>query len=98
MHAAYVNGLREGVIHEKPLIMGDNGRNCSGDDDEMFSSSLLPLDLTDEMNIAIKSCISSTTHDSTKDLKRLGQERHAFKFTQIALLELLNKMSKLALK
>ncbi|KAL8491666.1 hypothetical protein ACS0TY_023311 [Phlomoides rotata] len=64
---AYVNGLREGIIHEKALIMGENGR---GD--------LFPLDLTDEMNIAIKSCIASTTQDATKDLKRLGLERAAY--------------------
>lgn len=72
MHAAYVNGTREGIIYEEPLIMGGNGRNRG--DDEM-PSSLFPLDLTDEMNLAMKACISSANHDENKELKRLGLER-----------------------
>lgn len=53
--------------------MGENGRKY--DDDDEISSSLFPLDLTDEMNLAMKSCIASTNYDATKDLKRLGLER-----------------------
>lgn len=70
--AAYVNGTREGIIHEKPLIMGENGIRNNNED----SSSLFPLDLTDEMNLAMKACLASTNNqDITKELKRLGLER-----------------------
>ncbi|XP_047983250.1 fatty acyl-CoA reductase 2, chloroplastic-like [Salvia hispanica] len=73
---AYVNGIREGIIYEKPLIMGENGRKH--DDNDEISSSLFPLDLTDEMNLAMKACIASKEHDTTKELKRLGLERAAY--------------------
>lgn len=53
-------------------MMGENGRNRG--DDEM-PSSLFPLDLADEMNLAMKACISSANHDENKELKRLGLER-----------------------
>ncbi|KAL0432839.1 UNVERIFIED_CONTAM: Fatty acyl-CoA reductase 2 [Sesamum latifolium] len=72
---AYVNGRREGLIFEKPLSMGENGRK----EDDETSSSLFPrLDVTDEINFAMKSCIASTEYNSTKNLKRLGLERAAF--------------------
>ncbi|KAL0432838.1 UNVERIFIED_CONTAM: Fatty acyl-CoA reductase 2 [Sesamum latifolium] len=35
-------------------------------------------DVTDEIILAMKSCIASTEYDSTKNLKRLGLERAAF--------------------
>ncbi|KAI3459883.1 hypothetical protein Pfo_016546 [Paulownia fortunei] len=86
---AYVNGRREGVINEKPLVMGEHGRN----EDDDISSSWFPgidvtdeinwrkeddetkLDVTDEIKLAMKSCIASTDYDATKDLERLGLER-----------------------
>ncbi|XP_011074249.1 fatty acyl-CoA reductase 2-like [Sesamum indicum] len=72
---AYVNGRREGIIFEKPLSMGENGKK----EDDGTSSSLFPrLDVTDEINLAMKSCIASTENDLTKNLKRLGLERAAF--------------------
>ncbi|KAL1561436.1 alcohol-forming fatty acyl-CoA reductase [Salvia divinorum] len=73
---AYVNGIREGIIYEKPLIMGENGRKH--DDNDEISSSSFPLDLTDEMNLAMKACIASNDRDTTKELKRLGLERAAY--------------------
>lgn len=54
--------------------MGENGRKH--DDNDEISSSLFPLDLTDEMNLAMKACIASKEHDTTKELKRLGLERY----------------------
>ncbi|KAK4421923.1 Fatty acyl-CoA reductase 2 [Sesamum alatum] len=72
---AYVNGRREGIIFEKPLTMGENGRK---ENDEMSSSFFPRLDLTDEINLVMKSCIASTEYDMVKDLKRLGLERAAF--------------------
>ncbi|KAH6834884.1 hypothetical protein C2S53_003884 [Perilla frutescens var. hirtella] len=72
---AYVNGIREGIIYEEPLMVGGNGRK--NDDDDEMHSSLFPLDLTDEMNLAMKACIASTNYDAAKDLKRLGLERAA---------------------
>ncbi|KAL8491662.1 hypothetical protein ACS0TY_023308 [Phlomoides rotata] len=65
---AYVNGQREGVIYEEPLIMGQNGRN---DNEEL----LFPLDLTYETSLAMKQCIASTKFDANMDLKRLAMER-----------------------
>lgn len=67
----YVNGEKEGIILEKPLIMGENGRN-----DECSSSSYPRLDVSDEINLALKSCSKATSnYDMTKDMKRLGMER-----------------------
>ncbi|KAL8487223.1 hypothetical protein ACS0TY_023770 [Phlomoides rotata] len=74
---AYVNGRKEGVIYEKPLIMGENGQNYE-DNDARISSSLFPLDLTDEMSLSMKHCIASTNVDANKDLKRLGLERASY--------------------
>ncbi|KAL0392413.1 UNVERIFIED_CONTAM: Fatty acyl-CoA reductase 2 [Sesamum radiatum] len=52
--------------------MGENGRK----EDDGTSSSFFPrLDVTDEINLVMKSCIASTEYDSTKNLKRLGLER-----------------------
>ncbi|XP_057781285.1 fatty acyl-CoA reductase 2, chloroplastic-like [Salvia miltiorrhiza] len=66
----YVNGEKEGIILEKPLIMGeinrrnkDNGETC------------LPLDVSDEINLALRSCKATSNYDMTKDMKRLGMER-----------------------
>ncbi|KAI3459882.1 hypothetical protein Pfo_016545 [Paulownia fortunei] len=73
---AYVNGKREGVIYEKPLVMGENGRE--EDQDEISSCSFPGIDVTDEIKLAMKSCIASTGSDATKELKRLGLERAAF--------------------
>ncbi|GER38654.1 fatty acyl-CoA reductase 2 [Striga asiatica] len=72
---AYVNGRKEGIIYEKPLVMGGNGRN---EEDFATSSSNWGIDLTDEMNLVMKSCVGSTEFDATKELKRLGLERAAF--------------------
>ncbi|KAI3459884.1 hypothetical protein Pfo_016547 [Paulownia fortunei] len=72
---AYVNGRREGVIYEKPLVMGEHGRN---EDDDISSSWFPGIDVTDEINLAMKSCIASSDYDGTKELKRLGLERAAF--------------------
>ncbi|KAL8491660.1 hypothetical protein ACS0TY_023306 [Phlomoides rotata] len=71
---AYVNGRKEGTIYEKALIMGENGRKeC---DDEL--ASFPPFDVADEINMILKACTSSTDHDSTKILKKLGQDRASF--------------------
>ncbi|CAA0818434.1 Fatty acyl-CoA reductase 2 [Striga hermonthica] len=72
---AYVNGRKEGIIYEKPLVMGGNGRN---EEDFATSSSNWGIDLTDEMNLVMKSCIGSIEFEATKELKRLGLERAAF--------------------
>ncbi|KAK6130585.1 hypothetical protein DH2020_035677 [Rehmannia glutinosa] len=64
---AYVNGRKEGLIYEEPLVMGGNGRNIEDG-----------IDVTDEINLAMKSCIANTDLDATKELKRLGLERAAF--------------------
>ncbi|CAA0813512.1 Fatty acyl-CoA reductase 2 [Striga hermonthica] len=72
---AYVNGRKEGMIYEKPLVMGENGRNK---EDFAKSSSNWGIDLTDEMNLVMKSCVGSTEFDATKELKRLGFERATF--------------------
>ncbi|KAK6116833.1 hypothetical protein DH2020_049463 [Rehmannia glutinosa] len=75
---AYVNGRKEGLIYEEPLVMGGNGRNIE-DDDCISSSSLFSgIDVTDEINLAMKSCIANTDLDATKELKRLGLERATF--------------------
>ncbi|XP_047978555.1 fatty acyl-CoA reductase 2, chloroplastic-like [Salvia hispanica] len=73
MSTAYVNGRREGIIYEKPLMMGENGRKH-----DEICSSLFSLDPADEMNLAMKACIASTGRDTTKELKRLGLERAAY--------------------
>ncbi|KAL0402769.1 UNVERIFIED_CONTAM: Fatty acyl-CoA reductase 2 [Sesamum radiatum] len=79
---AYVNGRKEGLILEKPLIMGENGRkemnNDDEDEDEM--SSFPGVDLADEISLAMKSTSQLSSHhhqdyDVTKNLKRLGQQR-----------------------
>ncbi|KAL0341411.1 UNVERIFIED_CONTAM: Fatty acyl-CoA reductase 2, partial [Sesamum radiatum] len=90
MSTAYVNGRKEGLILEKPLIMGENGRKVEiDDDDEMSSSSssssslccsFSRVDLADEISLAMKSlsCQGASHHqdyDVTKNLKRLGLER-----------------------
>ncbi|KAL0322792.1 UNVERIFIED_CONTAM: Fatty acyl-CoA reductase 2 [Sesamum angustifolium] len=54
--------------------MGENGRK----EDEGFFIFFPRLDVTDEINLVMKSCIASTEYDSTKNLKRLGLERAAF--------------------
>lgn len=70
VHAAYVIGRREGVVMEKPFIMGGNGRK------EDFVASSPQLDLVEEINTILKSSYaSSTDHDLTKNLKKLGQDR-----------------------
>ncbi|XP_047961898.1 fatty acyl-CoA reductase 2, chloroplastic-like [Salvia hispanica] len=67
---AYVSGKREGLIMEKPFIMGGNGRK-----EEYCVESAL-LDLVEENNLILKlSSSSSTQHDLTKNLKRLAQDR-----------------------
>ncbi|KAK6116788.1 hypothetical protein DH2020_049521 [Rehmannia glutinosa] len=71
---AYVNGRREGIMLEEPLIMGENRRKYDDDD---ISSSFPRLDVADEINMALKSSTASTDYDVTKNLKRLGQERAA---------------------
>ncbi|KAL0452868.1 UNVERIFIED_CONTAM: Fatty acyl-CoA reductase 2 [Sesamum latifolium] len=75
---AYVNGRREGLIMEKALVMGENGRkDINNDEDEMCSFPR--LDLADEISLAMKSTSHLSCHDQdydvTKNLKRLGQER-----------------------
>ncbi|KAL0368730.1 UNVERIFIED_CONTAM: Fatty acyl-CoA reductase 2 [Sesamum calycinum] len=68
---AYVNGRREGLIFENPLSMGENGRK----EDDGTSSSFFPrLDVTDEINLVMKSCIASTEYDSIKFEKTRPRE------------------------
>lgn len=64
---AYVSGKREGLILEKPLMMGENGRN---DDDGETR-----LDIDHEINLASNSSTATSNYDLTKDMKRLGMER-----------------------
>ncbi|KAL7127984.1 hypothetical protein ABFS83_14G285300 [Erythranthe nasuta] len=67
---AYVNGRREGVMLEEPLIMGDNRRK------EDCDANIPRLDISDEINLALKSCSAAASdYDVTKDLKKLGLER-----------------------
>ncbi|KAL1561438.1 alcohol-forming fatty acyl-CoA reductase [Salvia divinorum] len=67
---AYVSGKRDGLIMERPLIMGGNGRK-----EEHCDESAL-LDIVEENNLILKSSSSSSTeHDLTKNLKRLAQDR-----------------------
>ncbi|KAL0341394.1 UNVERIFIED_CONTAM: Fatty acyl-CoA reductase 2 [Sesamum radiatum] len=79
MSTAYVNGRKEGLILEKPLIMEKNGRKVEIDDDKMSSSSFARLDLADEISLAMKSLCQGASHHQdyhvTKNLKRLGLER-----------------------
>ncbi|KAG8375853.1 hypothetical protein BUALT_Bualt09G0002300 [Buddleja alternifolia] len=79
---AYVNGRREGTILEKPLIMGHNRRKDNDDDDDNNNdeivSSFARLDVTDELNMALKASTAfsnSDDYDLTKNLKRLAQDR-----------------------
>lgn len=70
---AFVNGEREGIILEKPLIMGENRRKATYNE---TSPSLFPrLDIADEVNLASGSCTASKTYDLIKNVKRLGMER-----------------------
>ncbi|KAG8380978.1 hypothetical protein BUALT_Bualt06G0072700 [Buddleja alternifolia] len=67
---AFVNGEREGLFLENPMTMGENRRK---------DSSTFPwLDIGNEMNLSHKSTKASISLDTTKDLKRLGQERVKF--------------------
>ncbi|KAL7106436.1 hypothetical protein ACP275_07G113800 [Erythranthe tilingii] len=68
---AYVNGEKEGIILEKPLIMGENRRN------DICETSRFPrLNIADEVNmVALSSRTASSNYDMTKDMKRLGMER-----------------------
>ncbi|XP_042058874.1 fatty acyl-CoA reductase 2, chloroplastic-like [Salvia splendens] len=66
---AYVSGKREGLIMERPFIMGENGRK-----EELYDESTL-LDIIEENNLILKSSSSTTNHDLTKNLKRLAQDR-----------------------
>ncbi|EYU17613.1 hypothetical protein MIMGU_mgv1a0210532mg, partial [Erythranthe guttata] len=69
----YVNGEREGVILENPMMMGENRRKETY---ETYPTSSLPrLNISDELNLASKSGTNSTDCDFTKDMKRLGMER-----------------------
>ncbi|KAH6815956.1 hypothetical protein C2S51_020776 [Perilla frutescens var. frutescens] len=71
---SYVNGEREGIILEKPLIMGENRRN----DDVETSPLFRRLDVGDEINLALRSCTATSNYDMTRDMKRLGMERAKF--------------------
>ncbi|KAL8030499.1 hypothetical protein ABFX02_14G289400 [Erythranthe guttata] len=66
---AYVNGKREGLIYENPLVMGENGRK----QDHI-------VDIANEINLSVKSCIAATadSNNSSKALKTLGVERAEF--------------------
>ncbi|XP_073138808.1 fatty acyl-CoA reductase 2, chloroplastic-like [Henckelia pumila] len=69
---AYVCGVREGVILEEPLTMGESMRN------EINGSCSFPrLDLGDELWLLTRSRASSQdqSFDVTRYLKKLGQER-----------------------
>ncbi|KAL8049008.1 hypothetical protein ABFS82_07G106700 [Erythranthe guttata] len=68
---AYVNGEKEGIILEKPLIMGENRRN------DICETSQFPrLNIADEVNmVALSSRTASSNYDMTKDMKKLGMER-----------------------
>ncbi|EYU34264.1 hypothetical protein MIMGU_mgv1a0245681mg, partial [Erythranthe guttata] len=69
---AYVNGEREGIILEKPLIMGENRRN----DDTCNTSPFPRLDITDEVNLSVsRKQMASSNYDLTRDMKSLGMER-----------------------
>ncbi|KAH6770427.1 hypothetical protein C2S52_015230 [Perilla frutescens var. hirtella] len=71
---AYVNGEREGIILEKPLIMGENRRNDDVETRPLFRG----LDVGDEINLALRSCTATSNYDMTRDMKRLGMERAKF--------------------
>ncbi|GER34196.1 fatty acyl-CoA reductase 2 [Striga asiatica] len=78
---AYVNGKREGIISEEPLVMGDNRRKEEKEDNlsnHTWPKSCARLDLADEINMIFKSSMASTDYDATKNLKKLGQERADF--------------------
>ncbi|KAL9162593.1 hypothetical protein ABFS82_07G101800 [Erythranthe guttata] len=64
---AYVNGEREGIILENPITMGENRRKDR--------SPFPRVNISDEVNLALKSGTKSTGYDATKDMKRLGMER-----------------------
>ncbi|XP_051126506.1 fatty acyl-CoA reductase 2, chloroplastic-like isoform X1 [Andrographis paniculata] len=68
---AFVNGRKEGIILEEPVMMGENKRKDSSDN----LSSIPRLDVSDEILMAFKSSEASTDYDTTKYLKKLGQER-----------------------
>ncbi|XP_057772194.1 fatty acyl-CoA reductase 2, chloroplastic-like [Salvia miltiorrhiza] len=68
----YVNGEKEGLVLEKPLIIGENRRNDNG---EIGPTSFPPLDIGDELNLVLRSRTAASNFDTTKDMKRLGMER-----------------------
>ncbi|XP_051126507.1 fatty acyl-CoA reductase 2, chloroplastic-like isoform X2 [Andrographis paniculata] len=68
---AFVNGRKEGIILEEPVMMGENKRKDSSDN----LSSIPRLDVSDEILMAFKSSDASTDYDTTKYLRKLGQER-----------------------
>ncbi|XP_051126509.1 fatty acyl-CoA reductase 2, chloroplastic-like [Andrographis paniculata] len=68
---AFVNGRKEGIILEEPVMMGENKHKDISDN----LSSIPRLDVSDEILMAFKSCNATTDYDRTKHLKKLGQER-----------------------
>lgn len=65
-----MNGEREGVVLETPLIKGENRRN-----DSSPSSLFLGHDIDDEITLALRSCKYTSNYEMTKNMKRLGMER-----------------------
>lgn len=61
---AYVNEKREGMVLEKPLIMGEIRANNNN----------THLDVGDEISLLLKS--SSKCEDATKFYRKLGQQRY----------------------
>ncbi|KAL8049021.1 hypothetical protein ABFX02_07G106200 [Erythranthe guttata] len=75
LELSYVSGEREGIILEKPLIMGENRRK----DDTCNTSRFPLLDITDEVNLsASRKQKASSNYDLTRDMKMLGMERANF--------------------
>ncbi|KAH6770436.1 hypothetical protein C2S52_015239 [Perilla frutescens var. hirtella] len=66
----YVNGEKEGVVFETPLINGENRRNDTSSD----KSRQLEI-ADDEITMALRSCTSSTNYEMTMNMKRHGMER-----------------------
>ena len=56
--------------------MGENRRNGNGE-------ICLPLDVSDEINLALRSCKATSNYDTTKDMKRLGMERSNLCFSSL---------------
>lgn len=67
---AYVNGEKEGMIPETPLIMGENKRN-----DKSRDASFTRFDTADEIKLALSSCKATTNYEMTKHMRKLGMER-----------------------